>query len=185
MKKSIAVGHGLTILCVFATAQVMCSQDNNNEDAEVYEAISENRGGMLTQMIASNGLASASKKLHITPLITSDLNPPTDDDNDDVTDDAEEQQQKYCRRPSPRVLASLAPEVDNTGTGIKGKWNMSQAKDDQSEVDNAKCRSTNDDGQEFGYQPRSRLNSVSGGSRRRRNMLQNAPAEDSRPVVMA
>ncbi|NP_001156163.1 uncharacterized protein LOC100163300 precursor [Acyrthosiphon pisum] len=180
MRRSIVVvtaGRGLTILWVFATVQVMCLAVDE-ESAEVYRAINENKVGMVTQMITNKGLERASRQWHISPLRAADMNPTTDDGgDDDVTATAAEEQKQHCHpRPRPHALANVALEVDNARTGER-PIEMSQAKEDLPVFRNVESPSTNYDGQEFGDYPRS-SKSVSERPRVRRVKSQKKRLED-------
>ncbi|XP_060871094.1 uncharacterized protein LOC132945383 isoform X2 [Metopolophium dirhodum] len=170
--------------------KVMCLATVDEESAELYRAVSENKIGMVTQMITNKGLEKASRQLHMSPLRAADMNPTTDDDDDaDVTATAAEEQKQHCLpRPYPRAPAYMAPEVDYTGTGER-PVEMSQAEENLPVFGNVDSPSTNYDGQEFGNYPRS-SKSVSERPRGRRAPTYVAPEVDNtgtgeRPVEMS
>lgn len=146
----------------------MCQPFIDEESAEVYRAVSENKVGLVTQMITDKGLAKASRQLNMSPLRASDMNPMTYDDDDDVTstsnttynnDDnvtaavAEEQKQYYHPRPRQSAPAYMAPGVDNTET-FEQPAEISQAKD-LPVFRNIESPYPSYDGQEFEHYPRS------------------------------
>lgn len=126
----------------------MCLATIDEESAELYRAINENKIGMVTEMIKNKGLERASRQWNISPLIEADMDPKMDDDGDgDVTATAAKGQKQHCRQ-IPRPPAYVAPEVENTRTGER-PVEMSQAKEDLPVFRNAESPSTNYDGQEF------------------------------------
>jgi len=162
----------------------MCQAPVDGDSAEVLRVINENKIGLVTQMINNKGLERAARELNMSPLRATDINPTINDDDDVTTTAADaEEQKKHChRQPSPRASASVAPEVENTGTGVHGERpaDMSQAKDDRPVFGNVEDPSTNPYGQEFGDHPQ-RSESVSERPRGRRvkstkKALQEEPA---------
>lgn len=135
----------------------MCQAPVDEDSAEVLRVINENKIGLVTQMINNKGLERAARELNMSPLRVTDMNPMTDDDDDvTVTAADAEGQKKHChRRPRPRTSASVAPKIENTGTGVHGERpaEMLQAKDDLPVFGNVENPSRNSYGQEFGDHP--------------------------------
>ncbi|XP_026811779.1 uncharacterized protein LOC113552937 [Rhopalosiphum maidis] len=150
MKRSIAVvvaGRGLTILWVFATAQVMCERAID-EDSEVYKAISENKEGLVTHMITTKGLEKASRQLHMSPLRVTDINPTVDDE--DVTAAEEQPRNMHHQRLRPLMPTYVVPNEEiqyNTKTKNDGEpeVEMSQAINDLPEIGNVETMATRRD----------------------------------------
>lgn len=133
----------------------MCQPFIDEESAEVYRAVSENKVGLVTQMITDKGLARASRQLNMSPLRASDINPTTYDDDDNVTAAvAEEQKQYYHPRSRQSAPAYMAPGVDNTET-FERPADMSHTKEDLPVFRNIESLYPNYDGQEFEHNPRS------------------------------
>jgi len=136
----------------------MDNQLINEDSEEVYKAISDNREGMVTHMINTEGFQKAAIRLHISPLSVTDIyKPAIDDDNDDDDDDddtAAKEQSHHIRRHrkhprAPAYVASSEGKQYNTITGTKPndepEEERSQTLNELPEIENSEIMTTRPD----------------------------------------
>lgn len=118
----------------------MCSESVVDEDsAEVYRVVSENKIGLVTQMIADKGLKKASKQLNMSPLEEADINPVVDDEDATIVNP---QPAHHRRRQQPRTPDYAAEDYTETGTGGGPEMQTSQVTDRRPEIEHGETMST-------------------------------------------